>query len=131
MLEPDISLEEEVFRNWNELISVHKHKFDRLEVEVSKPVIVSCGTYPSWLEAGGGGGWRGGAGGERAGGERAGGEGLEGRLDSILVYILLQVGELRTVSQVEVCQWLLRYTRPGKHYRKFSVEVCVCVCVCV
>ena len=45
--------------------------------------------------------------------------------------ILLQVGELRTVSQVEVCQWLLRYTRPGKYYRKLSVEVCVCVCVCV
>ena len=66
-----------------------------------------------------------------AGGKGAGGEGLEGRLDSILVhvYILLQVGELRTVSQVEVCQWLLRYTRPGKYYRKFSVEVCVCVCV--
>ena len=68
-------MEEEVFRNWNELISVHKHEFDRLEVEVSKPVIVSCGTYPSWLEAGGGGGWRGGNWRGGAGGEAAGGEG--------------------------------------------------------
>ena len=84
-----------------------------------------------------GGGWRGGRGLEK--GERVGEGGNFISVSNLRVSsysnvvmkfysiihlcILLQVEELRTVSQEEVCQWLLRYTHPGKHYRKLSVEV--------
>ena len=35
----------------------------------------------------------------------------------------LEVLQLQTVSQEEVCEWLHRYTHPGESYRKLSVKV--------
>ena len=35
----------------------------------------------------------------------------------------LQAGELKTITQEEACAWLQKYTHPGKHYRKLSIEV--------